>query len=223
MDIWNQISGVLTAKITAADPELALKRIVDSGILLLGVTRMEDGLSIECTIHRRYRNSLETLGQQYDFSLTWVKRNGLFWHLEKLLHRPVLCVGLVFLLAISLYIPSRVYFVRIEGNVKIPTRKILEACEECGIGFGASRKVVRSQKVKDALLEAIPELQWAGVNTSGCVATVQVQERKEESSPSTYGTGLVASRDGVIVECTVTKGTPVCRVGQVVRQGQLLI
>jgi sporulation protein YqfD len=129
------------------------------------------------------------------------------------------------IIILSLILPSRVLFVRVEGNAEIPTRYIVETAERCGIGFGASRREVRSERMKNMLLDHIPQLQWAGVNTYGCVAVVSVRERTEP--PATVEThqvsSIVAQRDGVVQSCTVTRGTAMCTVGQAVTKGQILI
>ena len=67
-------------------------------------------------------------------------------------------------------------------------------------------------------------MQWAGVNTSGCVATISVREgNREEPIPKEGVSSLVAGRDGIILSCTVTAGSGQCAPGQAVRQGQVLI
>ena len=154
-----------------------------------------------------------------------MRRGGLYWAFKGFLRRPVLLIGLMIFIALAMYLPSRVLFIQVEGNTTIPTRLILEKSEECGITFGASRRNVRSEKMKNALLEAIPELQWAGINTSGCVATITVRERsiKDDQGVSKGVGSIVAIRDGVIAECTVTKGTPACKVGQAVKAGEVLV
>jgi hypothetical protein len=79
--------------------------------------------------------------------------------------------------------------------------------------------------VKNALLEAMPQLQWAGVNTKGCVAVITVKERPlaKESQIAGEVSSIVASRDGIIEECTVIRGSPACKPGQAVRAGETLI
>ncbi len=71
----------------------------------------------------------------------------------------------------------------------------------------------------------MPELQWAGVNFSGGVAIVSVRERLPEEAVRDRSTvtNVVAARDGVIVSMSVLGGQSVCRVGQAVRAGELLV
>lgn len=142
-----------------------------------------------------------------------------------MLFRPVLLAGLGILILLAMYLPSRVLFVRVEGNSQIPDRQILAAAEECGIRFGASRREVRSEKVKNALLSSVPQLQWAGVNTAGCVATISVRERAQDEPLQSENivSNIVAARDGFVLSCTVTNGNGIVKVGQTVQKGQVLV
>ena len=84
---------------------------------------------------------------------------------------------------------------------------------------------MRSEKMKNALLQSLPQLQWAGINTSGCVAVISVRERQlTEEKPEAGGVAsIVATRDGVITTVTATKGNALCKIGQAVKAGQTLI
>jgi sporulation protein YqfD len=141
------------------------------------------------------------------------------------LSRPVLLLGLLVFIIVTMYLPSRVLFFEVEGNVTVPTKLILEKCQQCGISFGVSRSEVRSEKMKNALLDAIPQLQWAGINTSGCTAVISVRERSEAIVTEEEHTvsSIVASRDGIITQCTATRGNLLCKPGQAVMAGAVLI
>jgi hypothetical protein len=136
------------------------------------------------------------------------------------LKRPALAGGLL-LLVLILWLPSRVLFICVAGNTLVPEKQILEAAEKCGVGFGASRKDVRSESVKNALLEALPQLQWVGVNTSGCHAVITVREKSlpEKEEESDFPASMVASRDGYILSCTAERGSLAVTPGQTVQQG----
>ena len=116
-------------------------------------------------------------------------------------------------------------FIEAEGNELLSGEEILAAAEECGISFGASRKYIRSEKVKNQLLSLLPELQWAGINTVGCRAVISVRERAvaENSHPKQYVSNLVAEQDAYILSATVTEGTPMVRPGDSVVAGQTLV
>ena len=123
--------------------------------------------------------------------------------------------------ALTVALPRRVWFISVEGNESVPERLILEVAGECGVYFGAKAGAVRSEQVKNKLLFEIPELRWAGVNTSGCSAVITVAERKPESE---FMPGdVVARADGVVTEVLLHRGTAQVRPGDAVQEGQLLL
>lgn len=224
MNLWKSLEGIVELELTSADIAGALEAINTLEIPIQSVVFVDD-LTARLTVSRRYLASVRTQTEKRGEKLRLLRRRGLFWTGVAAVKRPVLLCGLALLFFISLFLPTRVLFVRVEGNETVPSRLILAAAEDCGIRFGASRREVRSEKVKNALLGALPNLQWAGVNTAGCVATISVRERNDTTVPEeTPGvSSIVASRDGVILSCTVTAGNAQCTVGQAVTEGQVLV
>ncbi|MDO5399870.1 MAG: sporulation protein YqfD [Eubacteriales bacterium] len=223
MNIWESITGICRVEVTSADCTALLAAVNRAGIAVSRLEGMDD-LTVCFHIRRRDMKKLSSLCQRRGARLRVLGREGLYWTGLGLLRRPVLLVGLAMLMALGLYLPTRVLFIRVEGNEAVPARQILAAAEDCGVGFGASRRYVRSEKVKNALLGAIPELGWAGVNTSGCTAVISVRERTEaKQTAQALPAAIVASRDGFILSADVTQGTALFQTGQTVRRGQTLI
>lgn len=224
MDLWKSLAGMVEVELTSAEPEAALGAISTRGIEIFRVEQKGE-LTMRFRIRRKDYNMLAALCEKRGETLKLLRKSGLYWAGRQLLRRPVLLAGMALFLALVLYLPSRVFFIRVEGNVTVPTRQILEAAGESGICFGASRRQVRSEKVKNALLSAVPQLQWAGVNTAGCVATISVRERTDAqaSQQEWEVTSIVAARDGYILSGTVTRGNALFQVGQAVKAGQVLV
>lgn len=223
MSFWHSLAGQVTITLTSADIS-ALLTAMQTQIRLQNVVFLDE-LTVNCDILRTDLERARGLCSRRGDSLQVKSKKGLYWSMKQLTGRPVLVAGLLLLLAMSLWVPTRVFFVRVEGNSIVPAKLILERAAECGISFGTSRREVRSEKVKNALLEAMPQLQWAGVNTRGCVAVITVKERPAAAENDVRGqvSSIVASRDGIVEECTVISGSPVCKPGQVVRAGETLI
>ncbi len=225
MDFWRSLGGMVELKITDADTSGLLTALGASGVVLENTRVYPEELAVTVQIKRRDYKKVSTLGKRRGSKISLLHRNGMYWTGKGLIKRPVFLIGMSFLLLLVCFLPTRIFFFEIEGNETVPTRLILEKCMQSGISFGASRREVRSEKVKNTLLEAIPQLQWAGVNTVGCRAIISVRERSQPQTPGT-NTGvssIVAARDGVVVECTVTRGNKLCTLGQAVKKGQTLI
>jgi sporulation protein YqfD len=224
MNLWRSLEGMVEAELTCADPGGAFDAINRQGIPVYQVRQIRD-LTLGFQIRRKDYTALCALCKKRGDILKLTGKQGLYWAFGHLLRRPLLTGGMALLLCLIFYLPSRVLFVRVEGNSAVPANKILEAAEESGICFGASRREVRSERVKNALLGAVPELQWAGVNTSGCVAVISVRERttSETEQKDMDVSSIVAACDGIIISATVTRGNGLCQPGQAVKAGQVLI
>ena len=224
MGIFRSFAGVLEVELTGADPERSLRALNEAGIRLRNVWKTGD-LTCCFQISRRDYTKLRQLTDKLGDRSKIVRRLGVLWTMGRLKKRPVLLVGVIALLLVTLYLPTRIFFVQVEGNVMIPSQLIIERAGDCGIVFGASRRDVRSERMKNMLLSAIPELRWAGVNTKGCVAVISVREKKAGESETTvpFVSNIIADRDAVIVSCTAEKGNLLCKVGQAVNAGDLLV
>lgn len=224
MGIWNSLAGLVCVEITSASPAEMLTQINNAEITLHDITYISE-LTVKATVFRYDFQKLCALVERRTGKIKVLNRKGLYYSVQNLKRRPVLLVGITLLIILMLYLPTRVLFVAVEGNETVPQQLIIEKAEQCGIGFGASRREVRSERMKNALLSAIPDLQWAGVNTYGCVAVISVRERSvPDTTQQAGGFGnIIAMRDGVISEITVLKGNPLCKVGQAVKKGQVLV
>lgn len=224
MDLWRSLTGMVEVELLCADSPFALKRIAAAGIAVFRINERIDGFGLRLSIARGDFRQLKQIAEKYGYECNVINRVGLYWTLKSLSGRPVLIAGMVLFLLLSIYLPSRVLFFRVEGNSGIPTKLILEACEEAGIRFGSSRSEVRSERVKNSLLESIPKLKWVGVNTKGCLAVITVKERSQQPEETLIGiSSIVAARDGVITSCTAEKGNLLVRPGQAIAAGEVLI
>lgn len=224
MTLRKLFSVEMVVKVTTADLPGALGAMENSGITIYNAETI-DPLTMRFTIRNHHFKQLLRLCQNRGEELDIIARNGLYWDVLGLLRRPILILGMMLLLFLSIWTPGRIFFVLVEGNESVPVNLIMEQAQLCGMDFGASRREVRSEKMKNALLQRLPQLQWAGVNTYGCVAVISVKEGQRQQ-PDKVPTGIcsmIASVDGVIRQMTVTGGSAVCAVGQAVKAGQVLI
>ncbi len=224
MGLFQSMGGMVRVQITTAAPEILFEKLTARGIQIQDALYVDE-LTVEFSLHRRDYPVLLELAQRRGEDLRLIRRTGIYWSMVQMIKRPVLTLGVIAFLMLGFYIPSRVFWIQVEGNEQIPDRMILEAAAKSGICFGASRREVRSEKMKNRLLEVMPQLQWAGVNTYGCRAVISVRERSTALTNQTKQgiNSIVAVRDGVILSATVTKGTGLCTPGQAVQKGEILI
>lgn len=219
MELYWKIRGWVRLRLTSADCVTRLREI--SRELRLEQVEFPDALTAEFLVRRGMEGRIWVREGE---RLETVRTGGLPVVLEGLGRWKLMCGVVVFLLFLTVFLPTRILFLEVEGNGAVPARLILERAEECGVYFGASRRSLRSERVKNHLLWAIPELRWAGVNTQGCTAVITVALRDsgkagEEELPG----DIAAVTDAVVTEVILQSGTALVRPGEAVREGQLLI
>lgn len=218
------VKNTVYLQLVSADVPGLLCEMLKQNITATDLIRVDE-LTVQLCIDTSEYSKLETLAKRRGDQIEILKVSGLRSIYNSMRRRPVFIIGILILLLLSLYMPTRILFVRVEGNTDVPSELILQKAQECGIDFWSSRKDVRSEHVKNNLLSAVPQLQWAGINTYGCVAVISVEEKSEniENKKFCKVSSIVSSADGIITECTVRNGTAQCSVGDAVRAGQLLV
>lgn len=210
-------------RLTTADFGSACKEFRRLGIMIYDSEDLGK-LTFSFRVPHRSRKALKEICEKRGDLLEISLLPGVFSSTKGILHRPILMIGIVLLLLFFLLLPTRVLFIKVIGNEQVPTERILDTLEQCGISFGCSRKRIRSNPIKNELLTYIPELLWAGVNTKGCIAEITVKEQKPpDLSDRAENFSIVAAKDGIIERCSAVSGTLNCLPGQAVRKGQVLI
>ena len=210
--------------VTSADV-IAVLTMMDQNAINIQNVEFMDPLQIRFVLASRDLSVLKEIVRKRGETLKVVNQKGLAFLLKKLLYRPVFCVGIFMVLMLSCWLPTRILFVKVVGNETVSQRLILEQAQKFGIGFLSSRREVRSEKIKNALLAQVPQLEWAGITTYGCTAFITVQERKSESTQPCVPqiSHIVSLSDAIIGEMTVEQGNALCKPGQAVKSGQILV
>jgi len=148
--------------------------------------------------------------------LLWVRR---------MMKRKALVVGMTLCMLAAWSAFLFLWDIRVEGNETVPDWKILAALAEENVKLGTFRLGLNQTKISNAVRQRVDGLSFLSVNIQGCKATVQVRE--ETKMPTVYDSDepvlLCAGQDGIVEEITVLNGKALCRVGNCVRAGEILV
>ena len=224
MNIFRVLSFEIRVKVIHTDIPKLFEEWSNSGIKIQQA-KMLDLLTAEFTISSKCFSDMQRIADQRQAEIEIIDGNGISGLLNNLRERMSLLIGVLIILFLSVFLPSRIWFISVEGNHQLPDQKILEYAEKAGIYFGVPRHSVRSEYIKNRLMEQLPELKWAGVNTAGAVARISVAEKNADLNQNEFQSqeAIVAARDGVVYSITVTGGNALCHIGQAVKVGDVLI
>ena len=224
MLLWDSLLGMVEVSIACADPGLMLNRISKANIQIVDC-KQEDVLSVRFKTYQTNTQALERIVAKSGGELTVIRRIGAYWSLFAFIKRPVLVATILFFVFLTCFLPTKVLFIEVVGNTSVSKEIIQSAAERNGLCFGADRRSLRSEELKNNILQDIEWLQWVGINTYGCTAVITVKEKEvtEQEEEPVGVRSIVAAQNGIIRQMTVLKGNPLCRVGEAVEEGQVLV
>jgi similar to stage IV sporulation protein len=220
----HRLQGQLCIRVECAFPERVLNLCAARDLSFWNL-KWESATVFTCRLTRQDWRQLRQAAQSLDCTLTVVRREGAPFFLARFRHRPALLGGLT-ACGLALFLGS--FFIwdfQVEGNVDVPTERILRAMEEYGVGIGSFGLAIDGEDLRNHVLLEVPELSWIAVNVSGCRANVQVRERipKPELVEDAVPANIVARRSGLVLEMRALDGIAAVLPGTSVGSGQLLI
>ncbi|MBQ9132152.1 MAG: sporulation protein YqfD, partial [Clostridia bacterium] len=129
-------------------------------------------------------------------------------------------------LALALVVLSQqfVWDIRVTGNVDMTRAQVLEELRNCGFSVGSYLPDVQASGLENRVLLSSDRIAWISVNLEGTVANVQIVERTAPPAEESHKpANLIAAADGQIELVELYRGNPVVKMGQAVRQGDLLV
>lgn len=217
------LRGEARIRVTGAAPQEVLNLLTRANIVFWDIVR-EDELNYSFSVFPKNEKSVKALALRAycNAELLWI--NGLKEQWGKLKQRPVLIIGLLLALASSFFLQSFVWVIQVKGTDRLHEQEILRALEEEGISFGTWGASIDSQEIRLKMLSQLPQISWLAVNRKGGKLTVLLTEKEERGSDAKHSPGnLVALREGVITDFTVSEGMRLCTRGETVKEGQLLV
>ena len=212
-------------QIIYADIPDLISQISLSGIALEDIEPI-DLLTVNARVQYRFYKQLRELISKAGGSSKVIEREGKLWKTATIWKRPVIFLGLLLHFAAIVIIPNRIFIFEVKGNNSVSEQCVLTNAEKVGFKFGVLASEIRSEELKNKLLESLPQLQWVGITTKGCVAQIHVKERSvanTEDQTSKIVTHIVSACDGIITDQTVLEGSPIFRAGDAVKKGDILV
>ncbi len=134
-----------------------------------------------------------------------------------------LFAGVVFFFITLWFLSGFVWNINVSGNQKISDREILSALSDVGISEGIRADSIDAWAKRVELLTKVDGLAWAALNIEGCVLTVDVTEAELKEEKDNLPCNLVAKDNGKIEKIEVIDGKIMCKTGDFVAQGDLLV
>ena len=212
---WVEFSGI------GGFQEQFISELLEKGIRLRGV-HIENGQLNGVISPLDYRTAAAA-SRRHGVRIRAGKRRGLYFSALRYSRRAGLYAGLMTFFLILSIGKATVADIRITGNA--PEAQIIQILEECGITRGSPSHGLDLSRAERRILLEVDNVAWVDVSVSGSRVSVTVEDAvpMPEMADVTTPCNLIATRDAMIVEANVRKGTLITQVGSGVQRGGLIV
>lgn len=223
--MWKLTDGCVILLVTGKNPERFLNGLRKRGIPVRAASMEERGrlrLSIPAKDFLRIRPVARACGCRVHI----LERRGFAFWLRALLKRPGLWGGALAGLALMALMSTRILFIRITGNERIPDAVILRALAGEGVcRFGGKPKGTTLIEIAQNARVYDDRIAWLGLRMRGMTLSVKVQEMTPDIPRLDGETDchVVAVKDGQVTDLRVYEGRALVEENAYVKAGDILI
>lgn len=184
-----------------------------------------DDYTLSICIFVKDETYLQHLSEAMAFEIREKRYAGTKEAIKRLLHRPMLLLGILLPLLAIMICQNYLLFFNVSGTEHISASEILRALEQIEIDVGTFGADISPKWIKDHMLSLMPSLQWITVTQNGCKANVVVRERLDtpEISHRKGFANIVAAKPAMITQQSVYEGQKLKENGDFVLEGELLV
>ncbi len=126
----------------------------------------------------------------------------------------------VFMVILSLNI---VWRIDVKGNTLLSVGDVERILGDNGFSVGDFVRSADLTDIENSVMKNTPSIAWISINMDGTVATVEIRETRKGEEKSNEPANLVAVRDGKIERIESYNGNCAVKVGDVVKNGDILV
>ena len=212
--------GKVRFSLKGRNVERFVNQSIKKGISILSIDKKDNSVDVEVDYKeykrfKRLAKSFEIENEEYYGFCRWYKY---------LLESLGVIVGIILASIMFFYAESRVWRIEILGLERIERQSVVDILDEMNYNIGSSVFKVDNKLIEDRLLEKFEDLSMVSVMHEGCSIVISVKEKEyEEELDTSLVVPVVAKADGIVQSIVVTQGTPMVKVGDIVRKGDVLI
>ena len=221
--LWYSLRGYVRIKAKGFSAERFMNMAAFRGVSLWDISY--EGAAVTMKAAGGSLEILEACAQKTGCSMEILGWGGLPAFLRRFRRRQVWSAGLLCFAAGLYLLSSFIWTLEVEGNERLEREEILSVCEEMGLQPGAWKRGLDTAEITNALLAQFSDISWVSVGIEGTDVLIRLAETIEKTEIVDRETpcDIVAAQDGVILQVTAERGTPMVQPGDVVKKGDILI
>lgn len=220
MKLWQKVPGKLKLTLRGLNVEKFINLLVNSGFEILETERQEYN-KFHLVIHSKDSKKILELAQKFGYIVDVDKAFGFYKIVDFAIKRFSLVVCLIFCLSVYFFSNLFVWSINIDGINNINKHDIIDFLSENDICVGKAKKNINISQIEQSLLSNFKQIALVSVYLYGNSINIAINEKLPQEYLNYLP--LVSEFDGVIRQIELVSGTSNLKVGDVVRQGDILV
>ncbi|MCL2383627.1 MAG: sporulation protein YqfD [Oscillospiraceae bacterium] len=193
--------------------------------IFLWKTRREKSTILYANVSIKEFRRLREVSKKTKSIVNIKAKKGLPFILHKYRKRKIFFLLLLTVFAMLAISSNYIWNIEIKGDIAIPHEEIIRSLEEEGLRIGIRKSGLDKNEVIRGIRLNRDDIAWIGINIRGTNAIVEIREvvRAPEIVREDEYCHIVADRSGMITKINVRNGTANVQVGDIVREGDILV
>lgn len=216
--------GIVLIEIQSLIPEKFINLMWKNNVYIKNIKKKNiTTMTMEINLKDYY--GIEDIAQKTGTQIKIIKRRGIVFLIIKLKRRITLVTGVVLFIGIIYYLSTFIWSIEITSDKGLPPYIIRQQLKNYGVKPGINKNKINVYKLEEELIKNNDSIMWVKIRIDGSKLSVNAVERKsppniiKEDEPC----NLIAKKDGKVVRIYTTLGTPVVKIGEDIKKGQILV
>lgn len=222
--ILNYMLGFYIIQVDGFYIERFINICLKENIFLWGIVRKKSSL-ITAKIGMYDYERAKEIARNCQTIVEIKKKIGLRFIIEKYKNRKAFFITVI-IACIAIFTLSKfIWKVEINSDADINKNEIREELQKEGVKIGALKSKIDSEKIVNDIRLEREDIAWIGIKIEGSKVLVNIvmATKKPEIVNEEEYTNIVAKKDGEIQKIVAKNGTAMCKKGDKVKKGDVLI
>jgi similar to stage IV sporulation protein len=223
LKILRFLFGYVKVEIYGYAPERFMNLLIYHEIIVWDVEYSQQGYRFY-TGRRNLMNMKPYLAKT-NMKVKILEKKGLPFILKRYKKRFMFLAGFILAGMILFVLSLFVWEIKVVGEDNLVAENVIKQIEENYVALGTMKSSVNCSELEENLRKDFDEISWVSCELKGTVLTVYLEEGIAPAKTEQEETAgdVVALKDGVITKMITRSGTPVVKVEDSVKKGDILI
>ena len=219
-----RLIGSVCVSVSCRHPERLVQILSSAGCTIWNLTICEQTLTFcfPASSFPAFEKAAKKTHSSYDI----LKKEGICMYARSLKKMYGILIGCVFCMLLLSKLTKYVWDISVLGEKNYTEKEITEFLEENEIYYGMPVSEIDFDQIEQKIRKQYFDIAWVNAELKGTRLMIHIKEGENldhtevaEKKPC----DLVAARDGIIRKLVVRRGTPLVKLGDEVKKGQILI